>query len=323
MFTTILVPLDGSERAEAALPVAARIARHTGATLFLLRVVSLAAESFPATMTTNPLLAEAMIETDLAEARAYLERVATSPLLAGIVSKTAVDHGLAASTILEASVEAQSELIVLCRRGASGLTRWAMGSIAAKVARHATVPVLVVPEASLPLGVASMDQAQPLKLLIPLDGSTLAQAALEPGTALLTALAAPGQSVALQLVQVIPPPHSKTKVHARESAAVFQAQQAMHHTVTLLQQGSLAPLIARHQIPVTWSVLLDADVASALLRVVEPGNDTEGATACGECHLIAISTHGRGGLQRRVMGSITERVLSATTRPVLIVRPGV
>src|ERR1700692_1094801 len=50
MFTTILAPLDGSSRVEDALPLAARIARHTGAVLLLVRVVSFAAESWPAIM---------------------------------------------------------------------------------------------------------------------------------------------------------------------------------------------------------------------------------------------------------------------------------
>jgi nucleotide-binding universal stress UspA family protein len=185
MFTTILVPLDGSSRAEAALPLAARIARHTGAVLLLVRVVSFAAESWSAIMTSNPLLAEAVVETDLAEATEYLERVAASPTLTGTSAQTAVYHGPAASTILEAAASSRSDLIVLCRHGATGLTPWAMGSTAAKVVRHTTIPVLVVPDNFSYLGSSSADLAQPLRMLIPLDGSIMAQAALEPGAALL------------------------------------------------------------------------------------------------------------------------------------------
>lgn len=322
MFQHILVPLDGSSRAEAALPFAAHIARHTRATLLLLRVVSFAVSSWAATMTFNPLLAEAMVEADLAEATTYLEGVAASPALRDLPVKTLLHHGHAASIILDVAASSHSDLIVLCRRGASGLTRWAMGSTAVKVTRHAPIPVLVVPEDFPPLEEASAGQAQPLKMLIPLDGSMLAQAALEPGAALLTALAAPGQPVALHLVQVVPLLHPEARKHQRENAAVLQAQQAMRHAVTQLRQGSLTSSGAQHQTPVTWSVLQDADVASALLRSVEPGKDAAGTAAFQECQLIAISTHGRGGVQRWVMGSITERVLFATTRPLLIVRPG-
>lgn len=103
---------------------------------------------------------------------------------------------------------------------------------------------------------------------------------------------------------------------------MLRTQRAMRHLVMQLQQGSLAPSVALHQIPVIWSVLPDVDVASALLRVAEPGNAAEVSGASGGCQCIAISTHGRGGVQRWIMGSITERALSATTRPILLVRPG-
>jgi len=55
--------------------------------------------------------------------------------------------------------------------------------------------------------------------------------------------------------------------------------------------------------------------------MAENGEDAEGAGAFGRCDLIAIATHGRGGLQHWVLGSITERVLGATKLPILIVRP--
>ena len=321
MFTTILVPLDGSSQAEVVLPLAARIAGHTGATLLLLHVVSFAASSWAATMTFNPLLAEAVVEADLEEATTYLKEAAASPAVRDLPVKTILRHGHAASTIVEVATSSRSDLIILCRRGASGLTRWAMGSTAANVARHAAIPVLVVPEDFLLLGDTSADLASPLRILIPLDGSTLAQAALEPGAVLLTALAAPGQTVTLHLAQVVTPLRPKAREHSRESTAVLQAKHAMRHTAAQLRQGSLAPSLALHQIPVTWTVLLDVDVASALLRVVEPGDDAEGVDVFGGCQFIAISTHGRGGLSRWIMGSITERVLSATRHPILIVHP--
>ena len=55
--------------------------------------------------------------------------------------------------------------------------------------------------------------------------------------------------------------------------------------------------------------------------MAENGEDAEGAGAFGRCDIIAIATDGRGGLQRWVLGSITERVLGATKLPILIVRP--
>lgn len=318
--STILVPLDGSTRSEGALPIAARIARHTGAKMVLVRVVGLAADAWQGIMTTNPLLAGALLETDLEEAALYLERMATSPVLAGIPVHTMVEHGPPAARILAAVTSSQSDLAVLCRHGAGGLTRWAIGSVAEKVARHATTSVLIVREDAPQVENALVSPTQPLRMLVPLDGSTLAQAALEPGAALLHALAASGQPVILHLIQIVLPlPHMREKNALLSSPAYRQVRHAMEQTITRVQEGSLAPSIARYHIPVTWSALPNRDVASTLLRVAEPGNEQEPSGACGGYDLIAISTHGRGGLQRWVMGSIAERVMFATTRPLLIV----
>lgn len=324
MFTTILVPLDGSSRAETALPVAARIAHHTGATLVLVRVVTFISEYWPAVMTAPPALAEAVVETDLAEATAYLEQVASSPELADLPVKTTVLSGSTAPTILEAATASKSDLIVLCSHGSTGMVRWMMGSVAEKIARYASVPVLVLHEGATHLNQSPVDVAQPLRLLVPLDGSIASNAALEPGASLLTALAAPGQKVALHLAHVLQPSHVKgvNSPHIlSNSSELSQSKQFLSQTARFIQQGSFAPSIVQQHLPVTWSVTLDTDVASALLRIAEQGEEAEGAGVFGGCELIAISTHGQTSFQHWVMGSITERMLSATKRPILIVHP--
>ncbi len=80
-------------------------------------------------------------------------------------------------------------------------------------------------------------------------------------------------------------------------------------------------LAAELHVTVTWSVALDRDAATGIIRVAENGEDAQGAGVFGACNMIALSTHGRGGLQRWAMGSVVERVLSGTRLPVLIVQP--
>jgi len=75
------------------------------------------------------------------------------------------------------------------------------------------------------------------------------------------------------------------------------------------------------KLSITWSVALDADIAGAIIGTAEHGEQVEGAKDFSGSDLIAMSTHGRGGLERWVMGSVTERVLGATRLPMLIVRP--
>src|SRR5437660_1174517 len=71
----------------------------------------------------------------------------------------------------------------------------------------------------------------------------------------------------------------------------------------------------------TWSVAVDTDVASAIIRLAENGEDAQGAGVFGGCDVIAMATHEYSGLQRWAMGSITQRVLGATGLPLLVVRP--
>ena len=79
-------------------------------------------------------------------------------------------------------------------------------------------------------------------------------------------------------------------------------------------------LTAEHGLVITWSVALNEDVADELIRMAELG-DYPGTLEVQGCNLIAMATHGRGGLQRWMMGSTTERVLDGTRLPLLIVRP--
>jgi nucleotide-binding universal stress UspA family protein len=92
-----------------------------------------------------------------------------------------------------------------------------------------------------------------------------------------------------------------------------------------LRSGLFAPLARKQEadlnLAVTWSVAVDADVAAALIRVAEQGRADAGTCMVGGCDLLAMATHGRSGLPRWMIGSITERILGATKLPLLIVHP--
>lgn len=127
MFQRILVPLDGSPRAEQALRVAARIARASGGSVMLLQVVSPPID-YAGGLTHTPLMMEQVIETELAISSGYLDRVAKACELAEIETTTKVMFGLPAQDIL-AIAELQSvDLIVMCSHGRTGFKRWVLGS---------------------------------------------------------------------------------------------------------------------------------------------------------------------------------------------------
>ncbi len=321
MLKRILVPLDGSARAERAIPVAARIARAAGGTVVLVQAVTIPFTYSPYVGSTSS--AAETIDAELDDTNNYLNTLANSELLAGIETDTQALYGSAAPTVHSIAHAYDADLVVMTSQGKTGMKRWVLGSVAQKIARHSSMPVLVLHESG-PLPVGPHRDGRPFRALVPLDGSVLAKIALEPAALLVAALAAPEQG-ALHLMRVVksPTPEELRAAGDQESIerlkenTLHRAKTYLNSIADQLREGPLAAL----NLSITWSVAVDDDVAHAIIRMAENGEDAEGAGVFGRCDLIAIATHGRGGLQHWVLGSITERVLGATKFPILIVRP--
>jgi nucleotide-binding universal stress UspA family protein len=324
MFRRILVPLDGSELAERALPIAARLARASGGSIALLRVVS---SPFECTSqpTESSVPMQGVLDSDLAGAVAYLTHITASSVLAGVAMTTEVFKGTPAELILSVARSQQMDIIIMCSHGYTGMTRWALGSVAEKVASHAPVPVLVLRKGGLVPASPHPNALRPLRVLVALDGSTRAEGGIEPAASLIAALAAPFQG-ALHLMQVVKP--ATAAIGERnidedgESLAILDRVKGyLISLVGDLCDGHRISAVADLKLSVSESVAVAPDIASALIRVAENGEDAQAAGLSGGCDIITMTTHGYGGVQRWAMGSITERVLRATRLPLLIVRP--
>jgi nucleotide-binding universal stress UspA family protein len=142
----ILVPLDGSMVAEAALPTAGDFAERDGATISLLRAAE--AMTLPGADTV-----EAQV-TAVREAEEYLASVVRRLADKGIRRvETHVWYGPAAAAIVEAASAQKADLVVMCTHGRSGLGRLVLGSVAESVLRGTTTPILVVRADHAPLDV--------------------------------------------------------------------------------------------------------------------------------------------------------------------------
>lgn len=312
MFQRILVPLDGSPRAERAIPAAARIARAFGGSVIMLRVVAppisygkfSALEAYP----------QASTEEELASASAYLQTIAQSEQLGGITTEVQTLVGASAPTILSAAGSLHAELIVLCSHGYTGFQRWMLGSVAEKVIRHAPVPVFVLREGGVEPATAA---GQAVRALVTLDGSSLSEAVLEPAAALTAGLAkATSQQGALQVMRVVDIPSGYGKFRSAvdsfyedqmRAEAKREDEQYLESMAKRFAEGELA----KYHLAVTTGVATDPDVAEAIVQTAEQE----------KVDFIAMATHGRGGVQHWALGSITERVLHATMVPLFIIRP--
>jgi nucleotide-binding universal stress UspA family protein len=319
MLKRVLVPLDGSARAEQALPVAARLTKTVGGTVVLLRVVTIPNE-IVAYVTLEPVATQSVINATLEEARNYLERLTGSDSLHGVHTETEILLGQAAATILSVVDSHRIDLIVLCSHGYTGMTRWILGSVAEKVSQLASVPVLVLREDG-PVPLSPLPQeGGPLRVLIPLDGSVRAQVAIAPSAQVLAALSAPAQG-ALHLTRVVILPEAAQLSQSEQEAIMQQAKQYLSSLADQMREGLFASPIADLKLSITWSVTIDTDIAAGIIRVAEQGEQDERTGGFGSSQVIAMATHGFSGLQQWVIGSITQRVLHATRLPLLIVRP--
>lgn len=318
MFKRILVPLDGSARAEKAIPVAARLARTSEATIILARIVTIPImyESYGGLPYTGEI-----IDTGIENAEEYLKAVAQSEKLAGLQVETNALVGAPAQTLLSVATMFKADLLVMTSQGKTGVKRWMLGSVAQKIARHSPIPVLVMHEAgTTPVG--TRRDSSPIRALVTLDGSVLAKTALEPTAQLVAALSAPNTG-ALHLLRVVKPLASDEKkgnagsIQHMQEQGLHKAKVYMQSIVERLREGPIGKL----NLTITWSVAFSDDVADTIIQFAEQGEDARSGGVPGRCDMIAMATHGRAGLQHWVLGSVTERVLSATRLPLLIVRP--
>lgn len=143
----ILVPLDGSDFGEAALPYVEDFARAVNAVVVLLHSVTPHHFEIDLAETRSPhlsKLAEEYVENASADARGYLATVEKRLTEKGIVVHTVVEVGPPAERIVACAKEKQIDLIALSTHGRSGVSAIMMGSVANKVFHLAEVPVLLV-----------------------------------------------------------------------------------------------------------------------------------------------------------------------------------
>jgi nucleotide-binding universal stress UspA family protein len=322
MLNRILVPLDGSPLSESALAVAARVAHASDGTILLLRVIGVPSTYTPyiygSDMAQNPSLAQELIDTEQVNAEKYLAEIAALDVLKGIKVKPIVNPGTAGIAILDTAKEENVDLIVMCSHGETGFKRLALGSVAQHVSRHSPVPVLVLREDGSAPTSAFPDPRRPLRsitALVALDGSELAEASLEPAAYLVAALTAPARGVLL--LSTVANKKANWHKHGKEEHLRVEAKKYLISIAERLQGSEIAKL----NLVTEWSIEESKDVADALIQAAESGKMIESSFEFSGCDLIAIATHGRGGLQRLMEGSVTEHVLGATTLPLLIVRP--
>lgn len=300
MFKNILVPLDGSELAEQALPPAMKIAQVSGAAVRLLRSMVPVHMMMPDYAAENDWVWPAQsLEWSRFEAQEYLQAVREAQHNAGVAIETTVAEGDEAGAIIDTAVAEATDLIVMTSHGRSGARRWLLGSVTERVLHNAPCPVLVVRGARpWPIG----------HIIIPLDGSALAEEALGPGMALARCVGA-----RVTLVRVVPPVPALGKQSVSYEWLERDTGRYIQQSATENVESYLAAMARRylHQNLDVDCLTLHGDVVDEILKLVEKE----------QVDLVAMTTHGRTGLKRWVYGSVTSKVMRGSPGSMLIVRP--
>lgn len=138
----IMVPLDGSAMAEQVLPVVAQVVRAFGARLTLFQVPITSSNGWMTGDWVAPI--QGVLETAEEDSQRYLDSVAERLEKQGIAVDTATAMGPVATSIIEYAEANHIDLIAMCTHGRTGLMRWALGSVADRVLRAGSTPILLV-----------------------------------------------------------------------------------------------------------------------------------------------------------------------------------
>lgn len=297
MFKNILVPLDGSALSERALAPVFTLAEQAGSQVLLMRTPVVEVAMVPTVEFFGNYSLRGLdqaVEKARLEAREYLDGLQRTRPRPKITVLGEVVDGDPAEAILQTAAARQADLIVMSTHGYSGVTRWIMGSVTERVLAHAPCPVLVI-RSDAPLK----------KMLIPLDGSELAEAALAP--ALQVAGAFGAAVTLLRVVKEIPTRHVE-ELDTVEHGLGLRVQDELADEA----QAYLAEVVKRRPGQALATAVRSGPAPSTILNFVE----TQGVD------VVAMATHGRTGAQRWVYGSVTEKVLrNSHDFAMLVVRP--
>jgi len=299
--TSIVVPLDGSSFAEQALPHAARLARKSGALLRIALVHTPTSRWDPG---VEFRIFDPDVEIQVREQEyAYLERVAGEfPSGAGFRVECALLNGAVAEALEDYIVRTGTDLVVMTSHGRGGLGRLVLGNVADQLVHRLHVPVLVVrPEEKQRMSTAP----EAPRILVPLDGSETAASILEQAATFARLTGA--ELILLSVVQPIPillppfiwPPEQLTRSPEQRE---LMTRRYLEGVKSALRAKDLS---------VQSRVTESSKVAREIIRMARQE----------QCGLIAMATHGAGGLDRVMLGSVADQVVRHADVPVLLLRP--
>jgi nucleotide-binding universal stress UspA family protein len=302
MFRHILLPLDGSPLAEAALPHAAALATAFDAGITLLRVIPVRQRGGAAPMD--------MIDRRLgqAEATAYLDAVAAPLRGRQLPIDSEILEGHPAERIIEVLRRREADLVVLTSHGTGGCTEFPISGTAHKVISRAGISVCLVPTSDETVGSVNEGASAPLAatyhtILVGLDGSRRGEWALGVAAALARHVAA--ELVLAHVVQVPETVEEPVSPELREATARLVR---LNHQAASLHLAQARARLESSELAVRTRIETSSSVSEALARMAESER----------ADLVVLTAHGASVGTPKPYGATTVQVLAEARRPVLV-----
>jgi nucleotide-binding universal stress UspA family protein len=298
MFTRMLIPLDGSKTAEKVLPYARFVAGALKLPVELLAVADIG-EMATHISADRARHLDTLIEDSVRNSEQYLRGVAgTFP--GG--TKCTVEKGKAEQVIIETAAADKGTIITMATHGRSGINRWLLGSIAEKVLRGATNPLLLVRATEE----AKAESVATLKsIVVSLDGSELAESVLPTVAELAKTL-----KLEVVLFRAYNIPTSAyaggEDYYASNYEELLTAMR--EEAVDYLEKKTEG--VKKLGIANVSYIAKEGFAADEIISLSRKSPD----------NLIAMCTHGRSGVKRWMLGSVTETVVRHSADPVLVIR---
>jgi len=310
MYQTVVVPLDGSELAEEVLPHVVELIRGRDCRVYLLSVTPMMRRMAPPVVDLHPNSEERQrVERELEE---YLQKMAErlKADAAEVEVEVAVRFGRPADKVLAFADDVGADLIAMTTHGRSGIRDWIFGSVADRILRGATCPVLLVRAG------CELPRTAYQRILVPLDGSELAEQVLPYVKALIRSSRTfpPAEVTRIFLLSVL-----TTGLGDRTVTLLTSYPPGLQLSATALNYAeaemrrylrSVAAVLRDHGAIVHVQVRYGASAGEVLDYATEV-----------EADLISMTTHGLSGLSRWVYGNVAGKVLQRAHSPVLLVRP--
>lgn len=286
MFKKILVPLDGSHRAEKALNLVNFLSIKEDIELILLDVIESDRVATPAYVSGVDAFPELMIETRMENAKAYISKIAGEERHIFEKIDTMIVRGEPSQAIAHVAKEQEVDLIVMVTNGYSRIERWFRSSVTEGVIRQAACPVLAI-----------LDDRIPTHFLAPLDGTEFSEAGLDSALGLAKLFNA---KVTLAKVD-----HPADLVSPSDVKEIAQLDRELAERIIVESSSQsefyLDDLVRDKKKVFDVEINYDVDQGRPAARIIA-------MAARNKCDLIAMTTHGRKGIDRLLNGSVTETV---------------